>query len=203
MKILAILFVVFALGCKMKKDFVRDIPDLKNDTSLTLIGLQLSADSFHLPRLENGFDSLQIRISLSYIKNDTFQVITIRNHAHKWETQLNEAILTSDPRTDSLCYNERKQWQLHPDENWTLLIDSIFQLGLMTLPDRTKVMSVNELPLDGANNATFEIATKDLYRIYSYEAPSSFQTEYKEAASVAAILAMLSRHLSIRYLGKL
>jgi hypothetical protein len=59
--------------------FSRDIPDYKNGHSVRLEGLSHSRDSLKLDTLENGYDSIQIRVWVTeaFSKNRTVKIYTI------------------------------------------------------------------------------------------------------------------------------
>ncbi len=167
-----------------------------------MLGLQVTLDSLKLPRLENGFDSMAIRVWFSYSRKDTVQVITIKNQGGEWSGKFNQGAYVFNQSQDSIHYTEKKEWTLNPDIGWRPLVDSIIEQGVLTLPDSRKIMSINDFPLDGGNSVTIEISTARLYRLYFYEMPNYFMQKYKEADKMENILNILSEHLSIKYLGK-
>jgi hypothetical protein len=201
------MFSVLALiaGCTMRSNhankFIRDIPDIKSGKSETLLGIQATADSLQLARLENGFDSLQIRVWLTYSKKDTLQVITIKKQNKRWSGYYCQVTFSFNEHRDSILYYKNCGFSIKPILDWQVLVDTFIKHNILTLPDCRKIMSTNEFPFDGGNSVLFEISTANQYRIYMYEIPSHFKKKYKEAENVDEILTLLSKQFAIKYLG--
>ena len=195
-------------GCKaqVKKQsnvFTRYLPDLKNGTSNRLLGLQANRDSLKLDTLENGYDSIQIRIWATYARKDSEQVISIKRHNHQWSASYCLAAEFLSPQTDSLRCFPIKTQALYPKSNWQEVLDSLISFDILLLPNCTKVKGyMQSIPFDGGNAVTIEVSTVNLYRMYMYALPSSNKDEFKEAASVDAILNLLSYEFGVKYLGK-
>src|SRR5580692_4519236 len=76
------LIAVF-IGCQSRPNepqFIRDIPKQKYEASTLLAGVRATKDSLGLDNLENGYDSLQIRMWFTYPMSDSEQVLTIKRN---------------------------------------------------------------------------------------------------------------------------
>jgi hypothetical protein len=188
-------------GMEKPAKFITDIPDIKNGKSAMLTGLKASRDSLKLDTLENGFDSLQIRIWLTYKRKDTFQVISLKHCNNSWYGNYCLAAFFPNEHRDSVLYYSKIKRSLQPKIRWQALIDSLVGFNILTLPDCTKLKDY-PFPFEGGNSLTFEISTESQYRLYMYQLPSTFKDTFKEAANVDDILKLLSYEFDIKYLGR-
>jgi hypothetical protein len=181
--------------------FTEYLPDFKNGKSDKLIGLKTSRDSLKLDTLENGYDSIQIRLWVTYTRKDTFQIFSIKNFHNKWSSEYCEAVLHYSQDHDSLLYYSKTEKHLYPKSDWQPVIDSLLKLNILTLPDCTKIKAY-DFPFDGGNSVTIEISTIKQYRLYMYQLRSYYRNKYKEAENVDDILKLLSNEFGIKYLDK-
>ena len=192
-------------GCHVADErpkFIKDIPGIKkNGNSQVLDAARASRDSLGLDNLEQGYDSLELRIWLSYKGKDTFQVLTIKENNHQWFGYFCQASYVLNPDGDSLSHYTQIVFQPKPRADWGEIVDSLVKLQIMTLPDMLKVMSINDLPFEGGNSVLIEVADAHQYRIYAYELPSRYKDSVKNAADVDKILNFLRERLGIKYLG--
>jgi len=154
-----------------------------------------------LDTLENGYDSFEIRIWLTY-KIDTFQILILKNFIHIWDGVYYEIGLHLNDHRDSVLYYSKTQKSVSPKCGWHKIIDSLIQLSILTLPDCTKIINVSDLPLYGGSRVTFETSSLKNYRLFMYELPSHIRKIYKEALDVDNILNLISRQFDIKYLGE-
>jgi len=182
-----------------KVNFERDLPDYKNGISRDLTGLQASRDALKLDTLENGYDSIQIRVWFTYARIDTFQILSLKKTDHKWSAYYCKTGFQINPGGDSILSYSKDDHEIFPKSGWQTVMDSIFNFNILTLPDCRKIKGY-DFPFDGGNSVTFEISTEKKYRLYMYELPSK-NKEYKEAANVDSILRLLSEEFHIKYLG--
>jgi hypothetical protein len=202
-----ILFSVMFLGlvrCGTRSNqptiFIRDIPDFKNGHSLRLEGLSHSRDSLQLDTLEYGYDSIQIRLWVTYAIKDTFQIVSIKRHKNQWSGVYCETALHYSMEHDSILYYTKWEKPLYPKTGWQPFVDSLIKLNILILPDCTKIKGY-DFPFDGGNSVTFEISTVGQYRLYMYQLPGLNKNHFKEAANVDNILKLVSYEFGIRYLG--
>jgi hypothetical protein len=154
-----------------------------------------------LERLENGFDSIAIRVWLSYNRKDTLQVFTIKRQNNLWIGYFSQGAYEFSEHHDSIRYVGKIGIAVKPMLDWRIFVDSLIRFNILKLTDYRKITSMNDYPLDGGNSVTFEISTKSLYRIYTYEMPGHFAAKHKEAADVVRILNLIQGQFKIKFLG--
>lgn len=181
--------------------FIQYIPDIKHGKSELLEAARALADSLGLDNLEKGYDSLQIRIWFNYDRKDTFQVLSIKRNNAKWYGSFCVASYQLNENQDSLARYFKITFEPERRDDWGVIVDSLVQYHIMTLPDQHKVIPIDAYPFDGGNGVMVEVADAHQYRIYGYELSSLFKERFKEVAEVGKIVNFLSNRLGIRYLG--
>ena len=198
---LFILLNVFA--CRVdppkKHPVTRYLPDYKNGISLRLVGLSHSRDSLQLDTLENGYDSLQIRIWTTYQRKDTFQIISLKRHNNQWAGEYCESSIHYSKQRDSVLKYDILKKALFPKIGWQSLLDSLLKQDIKTLPDCTKLTNY-ALPTDGANTVIIETSTIDRYRLYMYEVPTANAVSFPEAAKVDRMLKLISSQFDVKFM---
>jgi hypothetical protein len=164
-------------------------------------GSRITRDSLGLDNLEDGYDSLQIRISFDYNSTDTFQVLNIKRNNGHWNGYLCVATYLLNKTHDTVLRYVPIAFIPERRNNWGEIVDSLISFHIMNLPDQRKIISINEFPFDGANAVESEVADAHQYRIYSYEWPSKFRYKHKEAEDVYKIVNFLASRLGLHYLG--
>jgi len=155
---------------------------------------------FGLTYLEHGFDSLAIRLWAGLLPGRTppAQVFNIQNVKGKWSGELISYRFTyndnfSNDEIDSTKIVERKSIQ--PAGGWTLFINTITELGILSMPDATKVPGYPNAMDVGF--VTIEIATRNVYRCYRYQDPYGFRNRNTEAAQMGKILGAFEQAFSV------
>jgi hypothetical protein len=172
--------------------FLFDLP--KNDTSI--LRLKRKNDRLlNLPSIENGFDSIQIKIYFGCALGVDF-LVTLSNSNRKWTAEL------SKPEYDNSSGGEirrasRKIIYADPKSGWKSLIRELFELKILTLPDDDDIPNLEkQYPSDGCGVAV-EIATKKVYRIYNYENPYMYIKEHLEPQKIMRIIGLLANEFDL------
>ncbi|MDP4251942.1 MAG: hypothetical protein Q8918_17720 [Bacteroidota bacterium] len=196
--------ILLLLGCAerpgIKGVFTRDIADLKDGKSDMLCNITSTRDSIRIDTLENGFDSMQIRIWFGYVRTDTIQILALKNSNHVWSSKYYEVLRHINRRRDSLLYYSFWEKALPERLDLGAIVDSLVKMNILTLPDCRKVPNY-DFPFDGGSSVVFEIATPNIYRLYYYQNPGTFNNS-KEAVDVNQILNLLAMNFNIKYLRK-
>ncbi len=93
-------------GCQDDEKSIRFeqyIPDLKHGKSELLEGARSSRDCLGLDNLEQGYDSLQIRIWFTYGRGDSFQVLSIKRNNRQWQGYFCFATFQLNETEDSIA----------------------------------------------------------------------------------------------------
>lgn len=177
--------------------FVRDVPIIKNgklkgqeDPAHEYINRE--AFALQLDSLENGYDSLQLRIWLGHSMAVTKHVVIIKNRNKKWNGQL-----VSYRRQKENEQPEKKVTIIHPGSGWDIFIEKLYKLNIMTLASETDVSGYNGRGLDGISYE-FETATPKMYRFYSYSNPQD-NTSLAQAGDVLQIASLLEKEFDFTY----
>jgi hypothetical protein len=86
-----------------------------------------------------------------------------------------------------------------PKSGWTLFNESIFSLGIMTLPDFSE-LPIYDVPSDGFY-LDVEVATTTNYRIYTYGIP--YKSEgIAEVSNIINIMKLIESEFGIISLNK-
>lgn len=170
-------------------------------------------DSFHydskariekllrLSSLEKGFDSIQIRINYACVMGDEMLVILTNKH-NKWSAEISKltyhynytneetgGVLDSMSRTIKYCT---------PESGWRNFINKLFELKILSIEDNYKIPGFYyAMPTDGCG-IVIEIATKNVYRFYSYDNPDMYSGQYWQAKNVLDIVRFINKELAIK-----
>jgi hypothetical protein len=186
---------------RMKNDFIRDIPkdpDGKQDLYNSIVILR---DSLKLDTLENGFDSLQIRIWFTYPFTDRQQLVILSRKHKQWEYKYIDykPHYIKIQNKDSLIYIEKRAILKSPKGSWNEFTDSIYYFNIMTLPDYSTLKNYT-LPTD-PDGKIFEIGTKHEYRLYYYPS-STLSTEFRESRDVNNIVRLFEKEFDFKRLDR-
>ena len=146
-----------------------------------------------LSSLENGFDSLQIRIWYGVALRDKLQLLLLKKSNAKWSAELDSLVLYYDKNHDSLVSVTKHTEIKQPLSGWEKFIDSLYKSGILVLPDANAIKDY-EYCQDG-DGVTVEIAMQRKYRIYNYPCFNS-QIGISEAKKVELIIQLLEKEFS-------
>jgi hypothetical protein len=175
--------------------FRKEIPTSDDGNLDTYYGItRQKARQLDLDSLESGFDSLQIRVWYEYELLYQRELIVIKRMKNGWEASHFEMRLVTDDESDphKIAYSTRRT--LNPKGNWNDFINQLISLKVMTLPTMDSIPELSDSWMDGVTY-NFEIATKNLYRFYSYHVPEEFQDSFWQAKNVVKILALIKTEL--------
>jgi hypothetical protein len=176
---------------KLNDNIEKDIPSWYNDKYQqewrNLINAKLG-----LINLQEGFDSLQIRIFIecsfkpsNLIKIDISKVsnkVTLFSYLSYIDSETGFKIINVDSK------------ELVPNSNWNLFIAKLFNTGILELPDQESLSLKNfEMPTD-SDGITIELATKNYYRLYRYHSVG-LNLDKEEAAKLLLALRLLEQEL--------
>lgn len=165
-------------------DFVTEVPkDLLHEY------INGNAFALQLDSLEGGYDSLQFRIWLGHSLAKVKHVVILKFKDQKWKGQL----VSFSENNDQV----KKVRKVHPVSGWDTLIDSLYKLGIVTLPHETEISGYNGAGADGISYY-FEIATSKKYRVYSYSNPED-NTSFWQAVNVLQIAGLLEKEFDFKY----
>lgn len=186
----------------MEDTLVKDIPLDKKGIPRAYYRNKPTVESLlGLNSLENGFDSLQIRIWYGYGTNDTAQLVVFKKINTIWSGDFYTFIYILNEKGDSILSIDKKIQHKIPQTGWDSFIRKIIVLNILTLPDFHSIPGYME-STDGGT-IIVEVGSQKKYRIYSYQLPSIHQNEFKEARDIVQILDLIDSEFQFKRLGKL
>lgn len=165
----------------------KEIPlDRKGHPRLDYIIDRQKSKQLALDPIEDGYDSLQIRIWFDYSMARKKHLVVIKRHDGKWSCQLFITTTKWNDANDSQIVVNKSVLPIEPSMGWAHFIKRLLDLDIMNLP--------NGPPggMDGANY-NVEIATEKLYRYYSYWSPDSSEKEFKGSRNMVEIISFLEK----------
>jgi hypothetical protein len=202
--LISILFFTMLFCCKIKTErplpvvFHRDIPIDKKDKPTRLFQhVRYAERSYNLDTIENGIDSMEIRIWLGYGLIDSTQVIVLRNKDNSWKAFFYTIVPHYMPPLDTPVSVDIFKREVFPKRSWGLVLDSLFKDDILTLPDDSKIPGY-EWVFDGGT-ISVEISTLSGYRLYSYSTLSNDEKP-PQVLKMENIMNLLTNEFDIKML---
>jgi hypothetical protein len=148
----------------------------------------------NLGNIDNGVDSIEIRIWYGY-QIDTAQMVRITNNHHKWSGSLFTYSFTE--KNDVIKSVVYKQ----PLIGWNIFISELVHMGLFTLPDADEIEDY--VFATDASRILVEIAGKNMYRLYTYDEPRLQKSTVVQAKQIEKILAFIEKQFQFKMLEKI
>lgn len=159
-----------------------------------------------LDSLNNGFDSIQIRIWYGCALDGLFNLVILKLASGTWNAQVREL---KPYYSDQYYSKEDKYWKtkldsvsqkithLVPKSGWSYLITELFNRKILSLPDQDDVEGfVEESATDGCG-VSVEIGTKKVYRYYGYSNPDLHAKKNWQPKNILDILRLLNSEFRI------
>lgn len=170
--------------------FIREIPAYRNTPSMKQLKTNIES-LLKIPSLENGFDSLEIRIWYAYALRDKEQLVIIKHTDTSWSAELNTLTFHYSKNNDSILSISKQSISKYPKSGWNSFLLNLNKLDFYTLPDYKQIQNYDTGTDSDA--ITIEFATKNKYRIYTYIQPSMYTTKFKEAVQIECIMELIER----------
>jgi hypothetical protein len=196
-----ILISIISSGCKEKetikstpnntsnKSVAKDIPEWFRDEPEQRWHKML-LDSLNLPTLENGFDSLQVRIFItcSFSKSN---LILLTNNGMEGKAVFYSYFYGSNGEGDFVASQVSGELR-SPTNGWKLFYDSLIKTGIVELRDQDEFDSGQYAAPHDGGIVLVEIATKKKYRIYEYSS-IGMNSKHKGPAILHEALKLIER----------
>ncbi len=212
MKIVLTLLVVFVMAApnlsfhKQRKyelfgkiiqdSIIRDIPSNKQSGKFKK-ALRNFETAVKLSPIENGADSIEIRIWNAYSRSYKFQLLRLTKKNSEWRMEFYNVRYKPNTLEDSIVSMKTDVLNGSPKSGWPDFIKVFFDLGVTSLPDWSKIPGYAP-PSDGGG-PTVEITTKKAYKIYSYFFPKSYSKRFEHAKKMADIMRLLEVEFGITW----
>jgi len=149
-----------------------------------------------LDKLENGFDSLQIRIWYDSALSNKDKLLILKYKNSKWKgffyslnVEWNAYKLTNKIRKSKII-------EVHPSSGWESFTSKVFENKIESLPNMKDINGLVHRWSDG-KTYSIEIATKSKYRFYSYHLPEKF-IKFDEVKNIIKILIAIENEFKIK-----
>ena len=175
----------------------------KNDSDIFYISTQDKVKQLGLDSLQNGSDSLQIRIWYGYSTDITRKLLVINKTNLFWTASLYTMTVIDRIGTDLKEMNSPEKIRLEKTENlqpkngWDRFINKILSLQIISLPDMYSIPGMKVGVEDGVTYS-IEVAMRHKYRFYSYSNPDEIKEEYWQAKNMVDIIDLLETELEVR-----
>ena len=176
--------------------FIRDIPKYKNGVLLNFY-FKEDIHKANLKNIENGFDSICIRLWYMYAFGP-WQIVEIKKNSKEWTGEfilLTEALNKND---SSWAIQKSNSFKM-PRSGWDEFMNELFSKGVTTLPTDFLITGY-QFNTDGDVFAV-EVATKNYYRIYNYGS-LKFNLNLREARTMADIILLIEKEFGVERLHK-
>lgn len=169
----------------------KDIPTYK-DGALTLSYLfsKKFEEILGLEKLDEGVDSIEIRIWYDFSFVDTSQLIILKYHRQEWKAKFYTFNYKHESSIPSIKLLQKLVEEKEPKSGWHQLITKLNNSNIKTLPDQSKVSGYN-LHTDG-NGVSIEFATPYNYRIYAYQMLGMDREKFKEVTDTESIVDLIA-----------
>jgi len=165
-----------------------------------------AADELMLNKLENGSDSLELRLWARVEVLSGGQVFVIKKISNQWIglhyfyhiksgiIPLNYHELTkwaTDFTVDTFCVKKIK-----PVTGWKTFFVAVEKENIYKLPSQSDIKGWKNTVTDGITYS-IEYATKDKYKFYSYNCPDVYENEFMECRQMTNILSVFNREFGL------
>jgi len=144
-----------------------------------------------LDSLNNGFDSVQIRVKYGCFLYGSDRLVILKFVSGKWSAEIRELKYDSGDRITQRIKHEK------PKSGWDSLITRLFNLQILVLPNLEKIEGFKEESVNDGCWVGVEIATKKCYRNYDYSNPDLYTDQLWQAKNVLGILTFLNEEFEI------
>lgn len=157
-----------------------------------------------LESIENGFDSLQLRIWYGGPVCGDRVIVLIHNNK-KWSAKvidINREIKGMGQRypieeliTRTTCKGTVVNKK--PRSGWRSLIRELFELKILSLPDIRNVKGLELEPVSDGSVVIVEVAAKNIYRAYTFPNPDIYSGKNDTAKKLVEIITLLEDELAL------
>lgn len=178
-------------------EFTREISRYDNgDVDLLYKLTQDKARQLKLDAIENGYDSIKIRVWYNYSLINNRKLLVLSNRNGVWSGTLYKMTVNWDPQINKETIETIEKGQVVPRTGWANFINKLYELQILTLPDMDDIQNLRDNWLDGVDY-NVEIATKNQYRFYEYHMPDKFQDEFWQAKNMMGILNLIQDEFEV------
>lgn len=151
----------------------------------------------NLELLENGFDSLQIRIWHSSPYIDSVYLLVVKNINGEWFASISNYKIIFDKNRNIIDTIIGRSTKVTPKSGWQFFLDRIFKLKITELPDINAVIESLAIMDDGG--VAVEVSTRLRYRFYHYLTSTLCDERIIQAREMESIMQLVKSELDFLY----
>jgi hypothetical protein len=157
--------------------------------------------------LKKGFDSIQIRIWYGGALAGQ-RMISLTNKNGEWVAEISTLNSYDNPdykrgvsSYDEMYLPSRTIEYKTPKSGWKKFVNELFKLNILTLPNEEDIEGLKRTAdyADGCG-AFFEIATKNVYRVFTYGEMDPDLEKYEQLQNVSQILNIVDEEFGLEKL---
>ena len=197
-----ILYATFFTSCLGQTNsdttkFTKEIPTWRNgEPDLFYKLTQQKVKQLNIDSLQNGYDSLQIRIWYDYSLINLRKLLILKRTNSIWTATANSMTVEWNAFNLTETVKTQKIKTLTPKNGWNNFLSKIFGLQVQTLPNMNDIPGLSDGWTDGVS-FNVEVATKKSYRFYGYHLPDKFQDKYWQAKNMVDILKLIETEFGL------
>jgi hypothetical protein len=175
---------------------IREIPfTTLGDTGYTYYAMRYVEADLGLEQLVYGYDSMQIRIMLTFSLSRVAQLIILSNHDNRWKAEVLDLESKAVSDTTSRFYVTKRR-DVMPQSGWPLFMKVLIDKGLTELPDYSTLpdyyYNTDEKTI------LIEYATAEFYKVISYPSRPGKSNLTAQENQVENIIQYLEKELNFK-----
>lgn len=208
-RLIVILILLFS-GCNYQDKKTPSIRIDLPDTSLTHLPnfnyeiKKKAEEELMLNRLENGSDTLELRLWANVEVLSGGQIFIIKKINRQWTCLHYEYITKQKCESSMNWFDYAKDFsidtflvkKLQPKTNWKNLYFSLEKENIFNLPNQSEIKGWENMISDG-NTFKVEFATNDYYKFYSYNCPDVYENKFIECKQMSNILNVFNKEFGL------
>jgi hypothetical protein len=171
----------------------------KGDTDYLFKAVKQDASWLDLDLIENGFDSLQIRIWLGHSMAVKRNVVVLKKVNGQWLGQVITYSIRHDDSVNKQVLERKEVKQVNPKSGWTHFIEQLTELQILALPNGQDIKGYNSCGgMDGIDYF-FEAASPKQYRFYYYCNPDENVNQFWQVKNVVNFSTLFEKEFDFTY----
>jgi hypothetical protein len=175
---------------------IREVPLTKfGDTTYKYYAMRDVEADLGLEQLVYGYDSMQIRIMMTFSLSPVAQLIILSNHDNRWKAEVLDLKSRAVSDTTSRFFITKRR-DVIPQSGWPLFIKVLIDNGLREIPDYTTLpdyyYNTDEKTI------LIEYATPEFYKVISYPSRPGKSNLAPQEIQVENIIQYLEKELNFK-----
>jgi len=170
----------------------------RGDTDYLFTEIRKEAFDLELEPIEDGFDSLQLRIWLGHSLAVKRNVVVLKNTNKQWTAQLITYSHGHSEKGKTFISNKDVK-AVTPKSGWANFIQRLFDLQILVLPNGQDIQGYRSCGGTDGIDYVFESATRSKYRFYYYCNPDVNMNQFREVRNVVEFSNLLEKEFNFTY----